>query len=188
MHRIGLLCLPVLLAVAGCAQLKMGAPVPSIDNIQKARASGMPAVALGSFKLAPGKDASLDQKVVVRSNTFYSPYDSSFANYLKETLATDLAAAGLLDPKSPTVIEGWLTDSRLEVPSGPAKAGVAARFKVTRSGALLYERELSASASWTAPFIGVEAIPGAMNEYGLLYRKLVAQLLDDPAFHAALRK
>jgi hypothetical protein len=31
------------------------------------------------------------------------------------------------------------------------------------------------------------AIPGAINEYGLLYRKLVAMLLDDPGFRAAAR-
>jgi hypothetical protein len=183
-----LLLLAAALLGTGCAQMKMGAPVPGIENIQKARASGIPAVALGTFKLAPGKDAALDQRVVVRTNSIYSPYDSSFASYLKESLAVDLAAAGLLNAASTTVISGLLTDSQLNVPTGPANATVAARFTVTRAGANVYEKELRASSAWTASFIGVEAISGGLNEYGLLYRKLLAQLLDDPQFVAALRK
>ncbi|MCB2036597.1 MAG: hypothetical protein KDF56_06790 [Ottowia sp.] len=172
----------------GCAQIQMGAPVPSVDNMQLARASGMPLVALGSFKPAPGVAASLDQGVSVRTNTVYSPYDHSFAKYLKEALAVDLAAAGLLDPASRRTIEADLTDSRLDVPSGQAEGSVAARFSVTREGARMFDKELRASAQWEAPFVGAEAIPAALNQYGLLYRKLVRQLLEDREFQAALRR
>ena len=174
-----------MLVLCGCAQLHLGAPIPSIDNIQAARASGIAPVALGSFTLAPGKSPSVDQYVTARTNTLYAPDGSSFARYLRATLATDLEAAGLLDPASGTVIEGLLTDSQLDVPNGPARGSVAARFIVTRGGAKVYDRELRASAQWTASFIGVEAVPAAMNHYGLLYRKLLAMLLEDPAFRAA---
>jgi hypothetical protein len=179
--------LPAIVLLAGCAQLQLGQPVPSIDNIQKARASGIAPLSLGHFAIAPGKDVSLDQKVSARSNTIYSPYASSFARYLKETLAADLAAAGLLDPASAIVVEGWLTDSQLDVPTGQARGSVAARFTLTKAGARIYDKEHRASATWAASFVGVEAVPGAINEYGLLYRKLVAMLLDDPAFRAAAK-
>jgi hypothetical protein len=171
--------------LGGCAQLKMGVPVPSIDNIQKARSAGVSPVAVGSFQLAPGKPGAMDQRVTARGNTVFSPYESSFARYLKEALAADLGAAGLLDPNSHVVIDGWLPDSRLDVPAGQATATVAARFTVTHDGVKRYDKELRASATWQAPFVGIEAVPAAINEYGLLYRKLVAMLLDDPAFRAA---
>lgn len=176
-----------MLLLCGCAQLRMGVPIPSIDNIQAARASGIAPVALGAFALAPGKNPSVDQYVTARTNTIYSPDGSSFARYLRATLATDLEAAGLLDPASGTVIEGLLTDSQLDVPSGQAHGSVAARFTVTRRGAKVYDRELRASAQWPSSFIGIEAVPEAMNQYGLLYRKLLALLLQDPAFRAAAK-
>lgn len=185
--RALLLCLAAVL-MTGCAQLQMGAPVASIDNIQKAKASGISPVAVGSFALAPGKPAAMDQKVTVRSNAVFSPYASSFARYLQETLRTDLAAAGLLDPASPVVIEGLLLDSQLDVPVGAARALVAARITVRRSGQKVYEKDLKASTNWTAPFVGVEAIPHGINQYGLMYRQLVAQLLNDPEFRAAARR
>jgi hypothetical protein len=181
------LCAGALL-LAGCAQIKLGPPVPSIDNIGKARAAGIAPVALGTFELAPGRDRSLDQKVVARTNTVYSPYDSSFAKYLRENLAVDLGAAGLLEPGSPLVLRGWLTDSQLDAPTGTGRGSVAARFQLVRSGAVAYDKELRASATWPSVFVGVEAISTAMNEYALLYRKLVAALLDDPQFRAAAQR
>lgn len=177
-----------LLLLSGCAQLRLGAPIPSIDNIQAARTSGITTVALGRFALAPGMSPSVDQYVTVRTNTLFAPDGSSFARYLRATLATDLEGAGLLDPASGTVIEGLLTDSRLDVPSGQARGSVAARFIVTRGGSKVYDKELRANAQWTAPFIAVEAVPTAMNQYSLLYRKLLALLLEDPEFRAAARR
>jgi hypothetical protein len=175
------------LALAGCARMPLAPPSAGMDNIVAARAAGIAPVSLGGFRLAPGRAAAVDQSVTARTNTFYSPYGDSLAQYLKEVLATDLCAAGLLDPASKTVVEGWLTDSRLDVPVGAAQAAVAARFVVKREGATLYDRELRASAQWQAPFIGVEAVPDAVNRYGLMYRRLAADLLADPAFRAAAR-
>ncbi|QJW83564.1 hypothetical protein HK414_03755 [Ramlibacter terrae] len=126
----------LLLALAGCAILPLGAPVPSVQNIGKARAAGIAPVALGTFRLAPGVDPAIDQRIVIRSNTVHAPTGSSFAQYLRETLATDLQAAGLLAPAASTVISGELLDSRIDVPTGtaPAWGTVAARFTVTRAG------------------------------------------------------
>lgn len=176
------------LALAGCAMAPLGAPVPSMDNIGKLRAAALPPVAVGAFSLAAGRPAAMDQKITIRTNVLYSPYRSSFAAYLKESLATDLRAAGALDPAASTVVSGELTDSRIEVPSGPAFATVAARFVVTRGGRQLYARELRARSDWNAGFIGAEAVPMALNHYTLLYRQLTSRLIDDPEFQAAVKR
>jgi hypothetical protein len=174
--------------LAGCAIVPMGPPAPSMENILKARGAGLPPLALGTFALAPGKDPSLDHKISIRANTIHSPFQSSFAAYLKETLAADLRAAGLLDPQAPLVIAGQLTDSRIEVPIGSASAAVAARFTVSRAGVEVYAKELRADASWAAEFNGFEAVPMAVNRYEQLYRQLAGKLLDDADFRAALRR
>jgi hypothetical protein len=36
--------------------------------------------------------------------------------------------------------------------------------------------------------VGAVAIPAAMNQYGALYKSLVAKLVDDPEFRRALTK
>jgi hypothetical protein len=175
----------VLLLATGCAQLKLGAPAPSIDNVQKAKASHMAPAQLGRFALADGKPQAMDLGLDVRSNTVSSPVEGSFAQYLKETLAVELKAAGLYDAASPLVLEGRLTDSRLEVPMSEGKARVAARFTLRRNARALYDKELVAQATWESSFVGAVAIPTAMGRYAQLYRELVGQLLDDPAFRAA---
>lgn len=172
--------------LTGCAQLQMGAPSPSVDNIQKAKASGMAPASLGEFKPVAGKPANFDAGLDVRSNTLSSPVEGSFAKYLKETLATELKAAGLYDAGSTTVIQGQLTQSDLAVPVSQGSGTLAARFVVLRAGRTVYDKELKASASWESSFVGAVAIPAAVNEYTGLYRKLVGQLLDDPAFRQAV--
>jgi len=181
-----LLC--TVLAVGGCALAPLGHPVPSMANIAAARSADLPPMALGPFQLAAGKSPVLDQRVSIRSNNLYSPYSSSFSAYLRETLATDLRAAGLLDSASTTIVSGELTDSRIDVPTGTASATVAARFTVTRGGATLYVKELRARTTWASGFVGAEAVPMAVNHYEQLYRQLVASFLGDAELQAAVRR
>lgn len=172
----------------GCAQVKLGAPTPSVENIQKAKASPMEPVAMGDFKLAPGKSRALDLGVSIRSNTFYSPFDSSFAKYLGETLSAELRAAGLVDPVAKTTISGELTDSFVDAPASQGKGSLAARFVVQREGKTSFDKELKAASSWESSFVGAIAIPEAINQYVALYRALVGQLLDDPDFRKAVAR
>jgi len=175
-------------AMTGCANVKLGAPVASIDNIQKEKASGAGPMAVGEFKLAPGLAADLDKGVSIRSNQVSSPVEGSFAAYLKETLRTDLQAAGLLDPASKTVVSAQLTRSQVDAPMDTGTAKVSARFVVKRDGRTAYDRELSASDSWPSSFVGATAIPAAINHYGSLYRSLVATLFGDKEFIAAVAR
>lgn len=179
----------VSMGVAGCANLSIGSPVATIENIAAARDSGIAPVALGRFSLEPGRPSGMGEKIVIRSNSIRSPYEDSLAGFLKETLAVELRAAGLLDAASAIVVSGELTDSAIDVPMGnsPASSTVAAKFVVTRGGARVYEREFRASENWTTKFMGVEEIPVAIGRYAVLHRKLVSDLLRDPQFRAAAR-
>jgi hypothetical protein len=184
--RFAALALVAVSAVlTGCAQIKLGAPVASVDNIQRAKAIGSAPVSLGDFKAgaAVKDDAGLD----IRSNTLSSPVKGSFAEYLKENLAVELRAAGLLDPASKTVVSGELVESKVNAGSSAGVGSLGARFVVTRAGAKVFEKELRVQAAWESSFVGATAIPAAINNYSALYRQLIAKLLDDAAFRQAIK-
>lgn len=172
-------------ALTGCAQLHLGAPVASVDNIGKAKSIGAAPVALGEFK--PGAAVKDDAGISMRSNTILSPVQNSFAQYLKENLTVELRAAGLLDPASKTVVSGELTESKVDSASSKGTGSLAARFVVTRGGATVFDKQLRVESSWESSFVGAVAIPAAMNNYGALYRQLITKLLDDADFRKALK-
>jgi hypothetical protein len=180
----------LLLAAAvltGCAQVPMGTPVASLETIQAARSIGMAPVAVGEFKLSPGKNPSLDKSLSIRASGVSSPFDASFARYLQETLRAELKAAGLEDPASETSIRGLLTDNQVDSGIGQGSGSLAARFIVERAGhKVVYDKELKVEATWDSSFVGAVAIPTARNEYSLLYRKLVRALLADADFRSAV--
>lgn len=186
LRRLGLvLASAVVLQLAGCAT-PMGAPQASIDTTTKLRGAGLAPASLGSFTLAPGQSASLDQGVSLRGSQVHSPYNGSFAQYLKETLRVELDAAGLLNPASATVISGTLTESDADAAIGQGTAKLAARFVVTRGQAVAYDRTLRADANWESSFVGAVAIPLAAGQYQGLYRRLAGQLFEDPEFVKAM--
>jgi hypothetical protein len=187
--RVTLLTLVAAVALlTGCAQIQLGAPAPSVDNIQKAKAAGMAPVAVGEFGLAAGRDKAMDAGISMRSNTVSSPIQGSFAQYLKENLSTELRGAGLLDPASKTVISGKLTESVADASSSQGKGSLAAQFTVVRDGRNVYDKELRATSTWESSFVGAIAIPAAVSQYTALYRSLIGQLLDDPAFRSAVKR
>lgn len=177
----------VSLQLTGCASLNMSAPQPTADNVAKVRAMSMAPASVGTFTVAPAKAGS-DKSVSMRgANTLQAP-GGSFAQYLGESLKTELQAAGMLDPAASTVITGTLTNTDLDAAIGTGTAKLAARFVVTRAGAVKFDNELSVDSSWESSFIGAVAIPLAAQNYEGLYRKLVSKLLDDAAFRAAVTK
>lgn len=187
--RIALLAIAACSAalLTGCAT-PMGAPQPTLDNTARLRAVPLQKAGLGTFTVDSKKPASLDQSVSMRGSTLHSPVDGSFAQYLKETLRTELDAAGLYDPASPAVIAGTLIDTDVDAAIGTGTAKLRARFVVTRNGATTFDKVLTASSRWESSFIGAVAIPLAASKYQELYRKLAGQLFSDPAFRRALAK
>ena len=177
----------VAVQLTGCANMAMTAPQPTMANATKLRAANMAPAAVGTFKIDPAK-ASADKEMFMRgSNGVHAP-NGSFAQYLGDSLKVELQSAGLLDPASGTVITGTLTQTELDAAIGTGKAKLGARFVVTRSNAVTYDRELTVDAEWESSFMGAVAIPLAAQNYEGLYRKLVSKLFDDAAFRTAVAK
>lgn len=177
----------VSLQLTGCANIAMTPPKPTMENATKLRAANMAPVAVGTFKIDAAK-TSQDSGLSIRGGNSVQAPGGSFAQYLGESLKTELQSAGLLDPASSTVITGTLTHTEVNADIGTGTAKLAARFVVTRANAVKFDRELSADASWESSFMGAVAIPLAANNYEGLYRKLIGKLLDDAAFRAAVAK
>lgn len=183
-RRLALVAL--LAAVTGCASVKMTPPAPSAANAEKLRAAKIVPAQLGSFTLAAGKPAAMDTTLSGLRGSSLSPTTDTFSHQLRDEIAAELSAAGLLDPKSKSVIEGQLTDSMIDAAIGTGKGRLAARIQVKRDGQTLFDKELVAEASWESSFMGAVAIPLAMNQYSALYKTLAGKLFDDADFKRAL--
>lgn len=177
----------IALWVAGCAQ-SLPNHEPTMQSLRVLRGSTLPAMQVGQFALAPGKPASMDRSVTLRSVTIHSPDGNSFAQYLGKTVETDLRAAGKLDPRSPFVIKGLLTDSGAGAGIGTGEASLAATFSVLKDDREIFHKDISVSAQWDSSFIGAVAIPAAINQYFALYEKLASQFFADKDFVAAVTK
>jgi hypothetical protein len=176
----------ILAALTGCATVTMPAPAPSAANAEKLRAAKFAPAQLGTFKLAAGKPAQMDTTLGGLRGSSVTPATGSFAGQLRDEIAAELNAAGLLDPKSRNVIEGQLTDSMVDAAIGTGKGRLAARIQVRRDGQSLFDKEIVAEASWESSFVGAIALPAAINQYGALYKTLVGKLFDDADFKRAL--
>jgi hypothetical protein len=172
--------------LTGCASIQMTAPQAALENTAKLRTANLAPAAVGSFT-ADAKAGS-DNSMSIRGGNSVQAPGGSFAKHLGETLKAELQTAGLLDAASANVITGTLTSSVLNASIGTADGKLAARFVVTRAGAVKYDRELSVDSSWESSFIGAVAIPLAANNYEGLYRKLITKLLDDADFRKSLAK
>lgn len=170
---------------AGCAQ-SLGAHQVSLDAVQVLRGGGIPAMRVGTFALAPGRSASMDKGVIIRSVNLTSPDGGSFANYLGKALETDLRAAGKYDESSVLVVQGLLTDSDVNAGIVTGDGVLGARFSLLRSGNPIFEKEITVRSKWDSSYLGPVAIPAAVNQYSALYDKLVLQLLTDDDFKRAV--
>lgn len=175
-----------LAVLTGCASVKMPAPTPSAANAEKLRAAKLVPSQVGSFKLAAGKPAAMDTSLSGLRGSSLSPTNGSFAGQLRDEIAAELGAAGLLDGKSRFVIEGQLTDSMVDAAMSTGKGRLAARIQVKRDGQTVFDKEIVAEATWESSFVGAIALPAAINQYTALYKTLAGKLFDDADFRRAL--
>lgn len=189
LRRFGaLLAIAAIAALTGCASVKLPAPTASAPTVEKLRAANLAPAAAGSFAVAPGQPAELDRSLSGLRGSSVTAASGSFSQQLKDELVAALKASGLYDEKAPIVIEGLLTDSKVDAGASTGTGRLAARFAVTRGGKRVFDKELAVDAQWESSFVGAIAIPAAINQYGALYKALVAKLVDDPAFRAALAR
>lgn len=175
-----------LAVLTGCASVKMPTPTPSAANAEKLRAAKLVPSQVGSFKLAAGKPAAMDTSLSGLRGSSLSPTNGSFAGQLRDEIAAELGAAGLLDGKSRFVIEGQLTDSMVDAAMSTGKGRLAARIQVKRDGQTVFDKEIVAEATWESSFVGAIALPAAINQYTALYKTLAGKLFDDADFRRAL--
>lgn len=178
----------LVLALGGCAQIPLPSPTAKQAVVEKARLAGLAPINVGTFKADAKLGSDRDRGINVRSNTVSSPIEGSFAHYLRETVTVDAKASGLYDPNSPAVLNGFLTDSSLDVGIETGRANLAARFVVVNGGKTLYDKELKTEASWPSSFLAAIAIPEGMIQYADLYHKLVEQLFSDPDYRRINQK
>jgi len=172
--------------LTGCMQMPLTYS-PSIENIETLKAAKIAPANVGTFALAAGKPASMDQTISARGSTAVPP-NNSMSLFLKDALKQELVNAGKFDSNSTIVISGQLTNSSLEAPVSSTGRGVlAAKFKVDRDNQVVYEKELTESAEWYSAFMGADAIPTALTQYAALYKKLLARLFGDEDFQKAAK-
>jgi hypothetical protein len=140
---------------------------------------------LGTFALAPGKDADIDKKISFRADSSV-PQLGTFSAQLKHELMVELAAAGLYDEKSNIVISGLLTESSVDTGMATGQARLAAHFSVDRNGKRVFDKDEAVDSTWESSILGAIAIPAARTNYGALYKALATKLFSDPAFREAL--
>jgi hypothetical protein len=172
-------------SLTGCMQMPLTYQ-PSIENLETLKTAKMAPANVGTFALAQGKSAAMDQSASARGSTVVPP-DKSFALFLKEALKQELVNAGKFDPNSTLVISGQLTNSSLEAPIGTGKGALSARFSVDRDNRRVYDKELEEKAEWPSAFLGADAIPTALTQYASLYKKLLARLFGDEDFQKATK-
>ena len=176
------------LAMTGCISMKMPEPTATMSNLEKIRGANVVPAKTGSFKLAAGKTPSLDKSVSGLRGSSVSPHSGSFAEQLRAQLEAELKAAGLYDAQSNATISGELIDSQVDVAIGTGTAKLSARFIVDQANTRIYDKVLTADASWPSSFVGAIAIPEAINQYTALYQTLIGKLFEDQDFRQALRK
>lgn len=190
LQRCSALALPFALALvlAGCASVQLDTTGPTATTVEALRAANLVPAGVGVFQLAPGKDPALDTTLQGLRGSSMAPAKGRWSQLLKDTLVAELSAAGLYNPASAWVIEGQLTDSRVDAAISKGTGRLAAQFTVKRGGQVVFDKPLAIDAQWESSFVGAVAVPEAMNQYGAMYKQLVAKLVADPDFRRALAR
>jgi hypothetical protein len=182
------LLLPVaLIAVALSSGCSMVAPrySASLENVQKLKDSGAQTTNVGAFESTPGKQNPTS--ISLRGSSLSSPYDGSYGKYLAEALKQELSLAGKLAADAQIHVSGALQKNDINAGMSTATGDIAARFVVTRGGAVRYDQVKSIHDEWESSFVGAVAIPRAQERYPVIVQKLLAALYADPAFLQALK-
>jgi hypothetical protein len=171
----------ILLGLTGCSAV---APAyqPSIDNTRALQQLPDRKVSVGTFT---ARTPELNH-ISLRGGAFNSPFNDSYAEYLKAALRSELESAGKLDSTAQVTITGELLENALDAAIGTGTARISARIMVTRGKDKVFDKIVVGTSSWDSSFMGAVAIPAARQNYADTMKKLLAQLFSDPDFRAAL--
>jgi hypothetical protein len=158
---------------------------PSVDNVQALKNAQTAQAHLGTFD-SQASTANL-YPVVVRANVMRSPVGDSFGPYLADAMTRELTMAGRLAPQGDIEVKATLLKNNVDAGIAKGEATLAARFVVTRAGAVRYDEVKTASAQWDSSFAAAIAVPKAVEEYPTAVQNLLGQLYADPAFIKAIQ-
>jgi hypothetical protein len=177
----------LLLAMSGCASVKIPAPSTVIENVTALRDSGIASTNVGAFALAKGKPAKLDKSQSARGSTIGTE-SGSFSAYLREALVSDLQAAGKYNASATTTVTGELVDCQLHAAGArEANALLSVHFMVSRDGKPVFDKVVNQAETWKSSFVGAVAIPDAFNHFGEQFRLVLLKLYKDADFVTSLK-
>ena len=170
---------------SGCATVQVGEHQPSMDTVTSLREPGIGKLNVGEFALAKGVDPAIDRSISSRGAVINPPGAATFSQYLKSALTADLKAAGKFDPSSRLTVRGELTVSQLHTGISTGSATLAAHIYMLRDENVVFDKVLRQEQEWPSSFVGMVAIPDAINHYTEQYSLLLAQLYSDVSFRKA---
>lgn len=181
MRYVRLLFAAVVLAATAACSTPAPMYQPSVDNVLTLKRGGTAAVRTGEITNAG------DNRPMLRATPMASPYENSYGEYLRTALRLELTEAGRFNEQAAIEVGGVLIKNDIDVYGFKTGIGqIGARITVKRSGALRYDKEVSATHEWPSSFFGMIAIPTARDNYLQVVQKLLKQLYADPEFIAAI--
>lgn len=175
-----------LLVLSGCVHTPAPTYAPGNDNLMALRAHPGGKLAVDGFEAAP---KVANTRLGLRGNSMSGGgEDGTYTSYLQQALEAELRNAGRFDPASEIRVSGVLLANELDASGArTGKASIRARFVVTRDGVVVFDKPLQADHEWESSFMGMIAVPAAMENYVATLQKLIGALVADPAFVEASR-
>jgi len=123
----------------------------------------------------------------LRTQSMRSPTGFDFGDYVAAALRSELQAAQLNDSASATEITGTLVQNQLDTQSADYNSGaIEVRFMVTRGPWLVFDKVKSVTYQWPSAADHAAATASAKQGYTAMVNTLMASLIADPGFIAAL--
>ena len=174
-----------LASLSGCLRSDVGDASPSFEAVMRARSASFTSAAVGPFTSALPGNAE-NRRISIRGSTMKAPGKGTFADYLRDSLISELKASGKYAPDASASITGRITENDAGENMSSGKAVLAAEFSVMRDGTVRFSKTYRVTHQWKSAFMAVMAVPEAFNNYSALYPKLIAEAFADPEFVAAL--
>lgn len=137
---------------------------------------------VGEIKLVGGKDGKVNNPDV-RLGTMSSPYDNSYAEYLKRALIMELVEVEKYSDTGNFVISGTLLKNEITSPVfEQGKVMMSARIVVKDSDSVLFDKVVEYENVWDVPFAGDDARRKAPHIYLKAMNKFVELIFDQIDF------
>jgi hypothetical protein len=183
MSKSCLVLAAALALAAGCASTAPNYQTP-IANVNAA--GNLPgSLSVGRFELEKGRESELNS-VQARGVAFSSPVNGSYADYIAQAAASDLKAAGKLDPSAPLALTGTVRKNDLSAAGiNTNDAEITVEFRLKDASGTRYEKTLTAHDEWESAFLGGIAIPRAIQNWVGTVQALLRKLYEDADFARA---